>query len=396
MRIEDLSVQEIAKCVERDVHEVEKVWNAWLAGRQGSSKPIVPDIRLLAGLSGLSTTSVSNFLRNKKGSISEKNSKRLAELVEMVGYVPSSAAQSMRGGQLHTIAVALPLSSVSPDFYLQILKGIKKEASILGYQLLIFDVNTVAGRTDFFSNMPFLGIVDGLIAIGLHIDERTLRILNQRNVPVTAVHNRLEHPPVVANIISPDESAFQNLIDQHLIKTHGYRRLTLVSLDEANPLKMGDSSRDDWNRKARVDAYKEALRLNNIQLDENLIFRVTEHSFKEGYNAFERIYQVHQSLPPDEQIQAIVCTSDTLAAGVITAARREDWQIPVTGFDNLPLAELLDITTVEQRPQEAGRLAFRHLYNALIYQQRTGEFPAQVENGIDMQVVLRCSCGCPH
>jgi DNA-binding LacI/PurR family transcriptional regulator len=220
--------------------------------------------------------------------------------------------------------------------------------------------------------------------------------LNQQHLPVTAVHNRLEHPPVVANIIPIDESAFRNLIDQHLIKIHNYHRLMLVSLDEANPLKMGDDSRNDWGRESRINAYKKALRLNNIPIDGNLIFKVTEHSFTEGYKAFEHIHTLNQSLMPEEQIQAIVCTSDTLAAGVITAARREGWQIPVTGFDNLPLAELLDITTVEQRPKASGRLAFRHLYNALIYQQRTGEFPALVEEGIDMQVVLRCSCGCPH
>ncbi len=131
-------------------------------------------------------------------------------------------------------------------------------------------------------------------------------------------------------------------------------------------------------------------------VDETLIFKVTEHSFPEGYKAFERIYALNQSLPPEKQIQAIVCTSDTLAASIITAARRHGWEIPVTGYDNLPLAELLDITTVEQRPKAVGRLVFRHLYNALIYQQRTGEFPPLVEEGIDMQAVIRCSCGCPH
>jgi DNA-binding LacI/PurR family transcriptional regulator len=66
----------------------------------------------------------------------------------------------------------------------------------------------------------------------------------------------------------------------------------------------------------------------------------------------------------------------------------------VTGFDNLPLAELLDITTIEQRAQKIGQLAFRHLYNAIIYQKRTGQLPPQVDEGVDMRMVLRYSCGC--
>jgi len=96
------------------------------------------------------------------------------------------------------------------------------------------------------------------------------------------------------------------------------------------------------------------------------------------------------------QVEAVVCTSDTLAAAVLTEVRRNGLEMAVTGFDNLPLAELLDITTVEQRAGDVGRQAFRHLYNALVFDRRTGTFPALEEEGIGMQVVIRCSCGCPH
>ncbi len=68
---------------------------------------------------------------------------------------------------------------------------------------------------------------------------------------------------------------------------------------------------------------------------------------------------------------------------------------PVTGFDNLPLSELLDITTVGQRAKNTGRLAFRHLYNALVHQKREGKFPPLEEEGVDMRLILRRSCGCP-
>jgi len=57
-------------------------------------------------------------------------------------------------------------------------------------------------------------------------------------------------------------------------------------------------------------------------------------------------------------------------------------------------AELLDITTIDQRARDVGRLAFRQLYNALSYYRRKGEYPSFVEEGINMQVVIRRSCGC--
>lgn len=395
MQADDLPLNEIAILFGRNPADVETAYRAWLDGRQARNRPIVPDIKLLAALSGLSTASVSNFLRNKSGSVSQANAERLAQLVDWVGYVPSSAAQNLREQRRRVIGIAAPLSSISPDFYLEILSGAKHEADILGFRQIIFDVTTVGARDEFFNTMPFLGIVDGLIAVGLHIDDSRLRILNRQQFPVVAVHNRLEELPVVANVLPANEQVMQNLIDQHLIRQHGYRRLALVTLNPSNPLKMGDAERKDWTRNARVNAYREALRLNGLAVDEGLIFEVGEHSLVAGYQVFTQIHALNQSLPAAEQIQAIVCTSDTLAAAVLVAAQRADWQVAVTGFDNLPLAELLDITTVEQRAKDVGRMAFRHLYNALSFHQRVGKFPPAVEEGVQMRVVLRTSCGCP-
>ena len=392
----DLPYAEIAELFDRNPDVVEEAGQQWLAGRQKRNRPLVPDIRLLASLSDFSIASVSNFMRGKQGSVSETNAQRLAQLVDMVGYVPSSAAQSLRGRQTYMIGVAVPLSSISPDFYLQILSGIKREAEILGYGSMIFDVTTEEARDEFFAKMPFLGIVDGLIVIGLHIDEKPLRILEQQRVPVAVVHNRMEQPPVVANVLPASERALRNLIDQHLIRQHGYRRLALITLSTSNPLKMGEVDRPDWTRTARIRAYEEALRANEIAIDEKLIFEVAEHSFAEGYRVFQEIEQMNEALDAEDQIEVVVCTSDTLAAAVLTAVRRNGLEMAVTGFDDLPLAELLDITTVEQRAGDVGRLAFRHLYNALVFNRRTGSFPAFEKEDVDMHVVIRCSCGCPH
>lgn len=394
MNAEEIPVQAIANLLERKPEEIERIYAEWLASRKGRRDPIIPDMKLLANLTGLSTTSVSNHLRNKPGSLSESKARRLSQLIDLVGYVPSSAAQSLRGRHSNAIGIAVPLSTVSPEFHLEVLSGIKREADLLGYLQFIFDVTTIDARDEFFGSMPFLGIVDGLIAIGLYIDENRLRILNRHRLPVAVVNNLLTNPPVVGNVLSPDAHALQDLIDRHLIKEHGYRRIALVGLTLTNPLKMGDPKRGDWIRTARARAYREALRLNGIEYDERLVIRAKGHTFEEGYRAYSRIHEINESLPAGQQIQAVVCTSDTLAAAVLSAGRRNGTPLPVTGFDNLPLAELLDITTVDQRARDVGRLAFRHLYNAMSYQKRKGELPAPISEGIPTTPVIRTSCGC--
>ena len=396
MSNEEIPVEEIAALLEREPEEIELIYHEWLGSRKGRRAPLIPDIKLLASLAGLSTASVSNHLRNKPGSLSETKARRLSQLIELVGYVPSSAAQSLRGRNSNAIGIAVPLSTVSPDFHLEVLTGIKHEADLLGYQQFIFDVTTVEARDEFFSTMPFLGIVDGLIAIGLYIDETRLRILNRHRLPVAVVNNLVAEPPVIGNVLSPDEQALQELIDRHLIREHGYRRIALVGLELANPLKMGDPDRGDWIRTGRAKAYREALRHNGITYDERLVFRAGGHTFEEGYRAYERIRELNASLPPEERIEAVVCTSDTLAAAIMAAGRRNGNELPVTGFDNLPLAELLDITTIDQRAKDVGRLAFRHLYNAMSYQKRKGTLPSPVSEGIPTAPIIRSSCGCAY
>jgi LacI family transcriptional regulator len=334
-------------------------------------------------------------VRNRHGSLSEENRRRLTQLVEMVAYVPSQAAQSLRGEQRNAVGVVLPLSGVSPIFYLEVLAGIKQKADFFGFRKIIFDVTTEKERDEFFSKMPFLDLVDGLIVVGLFIKDSQLRIMERHQLPVVVVHNRLSRPPVVANILTLDESALLNLIDRHLIKEHGYRRLALVTLNTANPLKMGESGREDWNREARVEAYYKALKNNDLPIIEDLIFEVKEHSFQEGYEAFKRIRQANETFSPEEQIQAVVCTSDTLAAAILTAAGQEKMQLVVTGYDNLPLAELLGITTVDQGAKNVGGLAFQYLFNALNYQGQEGTLPPLEEGEVGMKEVRRSSCGCP-
>ena len=391
-----LPLEEIAELYERDPQEIREAYEEWIELRKGRQRSAAPDIRLLASLSNLSTTSVSNYLRNKPGSLSETNERRLGRLIELVGYVPSSAAQSLRGRQTNVIGIALPLSSVSPDFFMAILDGIKQEADILGYQQFIFNVTSVDERQEFFSSMPFLGFVDGLIVIGLHIDESRLKILENHNLPIAVVHNRIASPPVVSNLITTDEEPLYELIDRHLIKHHRYRRICLVGLPTSNPLRMGDLDQPDLVRAGRFNAYLKALENNGIEFDPDLVIQVGKHSFGDGYRAYDLIQEKNASYPGDRKIEAVVCTSDTLASGFISAGSKNGNLIPVTGFDDLPIAELFDITTINQRAREVGRLAFRQIYNALSYQRRKGKFPAFVEEGISMKVVIRHSCGCAH
>ena len=66
-------------------------------------------------------------------------------------------------------------------------------------------------------------------------------------------------------------------------------------------------------------------------------------------------------LDADAGVTALVCTSDILAIGALNEAARRGLRVPqdltVTGFDGIPEAQRLGLTTVRQPMVEKGKAA---------------------------------------
>jgi DNA-binding LacI/PurR family transcriptional regulator len=85
---------------------------------------------------------------------------------------------------------------------------------------------------------------------------------------------------------------------------------------------------------------------------------------------------------------AVFAHQDLLAAGVLLECRDQGLRLPddlaVIGFDDGPLAEALDITTVRQPLETSGRLGLRLLHEALADPQQPVQ---QIE--LELQVIER-------
>ncbi|MEO3859639.1 substrate-binding domain-containing protein [Acrocarpospora sp. B8E8] len=85
-----------------------------------------------------------------------------------------------------------------------------------------------------------------------------------------------------------------------------------------------------------------------------------------------------------ERPTAIFAADDTLAAGILRAARDFDLTVPgdisVIGFDDGDLAEIMDLTTVRQPLEESGHAAMERLIQQL--DQRTA--PRDVALGLEL------------
>jgi len=371
-----MDFEKISKIYNISTYEVKSRYNSWLSNKKKKSKVIQADLNLLSTLSGLSTTSISNFLNGKEGSISKEKAAKLEKLIKLVDYFPSTAARKLRSIHKMSIAFISPITdSANPRFYTEILKGVKKEANKYGFYIDIYDVGD-SEEEKFFERMPFMGVVDALIVVSLNIPEASLLKLTKRNIPVVLVHpcKNIEKAPITDAII-PDTEVFKKLLD-HLFIDCQYKKPVLITLNPENHI----------IRKHKIDLFKTSLSENHIPInEESNIFFIKRHTFFEGKRAYKEV------MSKNNDTDVFVCLSDIVAAAVYREIEKEKKKIAVTGYDNSDISYLFDLTTIDQKMEETGKIAFQKLYFAIRHLLVNKKFPEYQKTLIPLEFIRRSS-----
>ena len=358
------------------VQEKYKSWELEKLKRKRKGKIIV-DMKLLAALSGLSVSSVSNFFKNRSGLISEEHTKILKILVEELGYIPSHAAKKLRSKNKMSIGFISPVTSgTSTEYLINVLKGVKNEADRFGYFIDLYDMDEKR-RKDFFTELPFLGLIDGLIIVASVTTSLQLEPLIKRNIPVVLINPKtIENQPPITSSIFSDTEPFTELLN-HLFMDHHYQNPVYVSVNLENSIQ-------------RMEKYQHFLKAVTkykipFSQDKNTVF-VSAHSFKEG----DRAYTEAMKKNPDADV--FICLTDTLAIPIIKRLEKDHNKAAVTGYANFEIAEIFDLTTIDQNILELGKTAFQHLFYAMQYVERHASLPKYREERISGTFIHRSSC----
>jgi DNA-binding LacI/PurR family transcriptional regulator len=372
-----LNYKEISRICGIPIEELENKYQLWKEkGKRGNG---TVDLKLISALSGVSVSSVSNYFNKKKGAISAEKSQMLDELVTYLDYIPSHAAKKLRSSNKMSIGYIAPISqSPSTEYYIEILKGIKKESVKYGYTIEIYDISVVDEK-DFFSKLLFMGLVDGLIIVSSTVTAKDLAQLHLRNIPVFHINPKIEDkkPPFIGSVIS-EISAVTELFD-HIFKDHSYRNPVLFSVNLNNYSQ----------REEKYQLFIDAMEKNGMDFDEekNVVF-LNSYSISEGV----RGYQLACEKNPDVDI--CVCLSDTIAIPILHIIGKENKKIAVTGYANFEIAEVFDLTTIDQNIESLGTKAFQQLYFAIKYIQLNKHFPDYTSEQIPVKLIKRKSCAC--
>ena len=267
----------------------------------------------------------------------------MEQAIAELRYRPSRAAATLAGSRTRTIGVLI--EDYRNLWFVELLTGLQLELAPLGYRVAVEELSLNAS----VDASP----VDGLLALrveGIVIaTEPTEEMASVTNIPVVVAGSRELVLPG-ADVVANDDHLGGRLATEHLLEL-GHRRIGHVT-------GAGRAAR------LRTEAYTETLRAADlpIRIFGGHGFGTTEI---DGYQLADRLLQDH----PDTT--AIFAANDLMALGVAAAAQERGRRVPqdlsLIGYDNSPLAhaQLLRLTTVDDRSRQVGIAAARHLLSRL-------------------------------
>jgi len=299
-------------------------------------------IRDVARQADVSVASVSRAL-NGHSNVHPETRARVEEAAKALGYVPHAGARSLSLARNHAIGVVLP--DLHGEFFSEIVRGMDRETTARGYHLLLSNMHADAELAA-QAMRSMRGRVDGLIVMAPQLDPAALNEALPKGTPAVLVNTSDGEERPAMRV---DNWAGMEAIVRHLLFT-GRRSLVHIAGPAGN-----------------IDARerREAFAATLAQHAPDVPVRIVEGNFREEAGARATAALLDAGEPAD----AIVAANDMMALGAMNALKGAGVAVPgevaVTGFDDIPLARYMGLTTVQVRSADLGARAVARLIDAL-------------------------------
>ena len=294
-------------------------------------------IRDVARSANVSIASVSRAL-NGHENVTAPTRARVMQAIADLGYVPNAAARSLSRAETHTIGVVVP--DLHGEFFSELLRGFDLAASEAGYLLLLSTMHAdpaLAGQ----ALRVMHGRVDGLLVMAPQLSAAEIDALVPADPPCLQVFcEASSQRPTIG--VDNHEGARE--AGRHLVSI-GRRRIVHI---------MGP--RGNHDAEERCDALVATLRA--LDADPPI---VVEGDFREASGA----RTIDRLIASDTAFDAVFAANDMMAIGAMQALRAHGLRVPedvaVIGFDDIPLAHYLGLTTLRVSAADIGSSAMRRL-----------------------------------
>ena len=332
----------------------------------------------IAQLAGVSRSTVSRVVNNDPR-VSSVVRTRVLRIIAEHNYHPNSAARSLASRQSRIFGLLIPqaIYSIFGDpWFPPMIEGCMTACRTADYSLMLFmeSSNDLPSVERLIERTVHTRHIDGLvISASLENDILSDRLAAEQ-FPSIVIGRDTEQR---FSFVDIDNRGAARLATEHLL-SHGYRHVAAIvgprSMVTAEDRLLGffDALTD-----ASLDPTSAPVRFGNYQERE----------------AYCQAIELLTSASPPE---AIFVASDSMAWGVLTAARSLHLRIPgdlaVIGFDGIQLErnDREGLSSIRQPAQQLGSRAVELLICLVAHHQHS-----PVQEWLPVELVLNTSCGCP-
>ncbi|MEH6889798.1 LacI family DNA-binding transcriptional regulator [Bacillus sp. JJ864] len=308
------------------------------------------NIKQIAKTAGVSVTTVSRVL-NEHPYVSEDKRQRVLETVEELNYAKNINAVHLLKGKTHTIGVMLPF--INLPYFSTIIEGIGTKALEAGYRINLCQTNYDSIEEIRVLEMMKMKQFDGMIICSRTSSREAIEPY-AKFAPIISCEKLLH--PLISSVYINHYDGFR-IGTEYLIQ-NGHEHIGFCL-----------ARKKSVSTKQREQAFFDTLHAAGKRSQ-------TDWQFYQCYTIQDGANVIQSILAMKNRPTALFVANDQVAAGLLTEAKKQGLRVPedlaILGFDNHPISEALEITTIEHPGLAMGNRAFSLFYEQVQQEQITG------------------------
>jgi LacI family transcriptional regulator, gluconate utilization system Gnt-I transcriptional repressor len=302
--------------------------------RRGTGAITLRDVAKLAGVAPITASRAINT----PNQVSADVKLRIDDAVKRTGYVPNRIAGGLASSRSRLFAAVVPSTVMS--VFMETIESLNDTLFEAGYQLMLGQTDYSTKREEQLLEAIISRRPDGIFITGILQSTSSRAKILASGIPVVESWDLTTNP--IDMLVGFSHIEIGREVAKFFVNKHR-KHFAVVSAD-------------DERAKRRADSFK----ATTLDLGCSAVYAVNvgaSRSLKSGREALQRI------LRDAPKTDAIFCSSDLLALGVLTEARQQNIAIPkhlsVLGFGNVPFVQdmIPALSTVRINGSEIGRLS---------------------------------------
>ncbi len=347
-----------------------------MANAKGKKNVRLQDI---ATTMALATSTVSRALAGSLV-VNRQTRKAIQQTALSMGYSAPAHGARRRRASTGTVGVLISVNELHNRFMTLLLEHIHHDLLEFGYHVMVLidPMNSPTDATHLSTFRPLIdGHLDGMVLCSTTSDSVIVREFQRLGLPLVLAVRSIEGMQV--DIVEADNVGGGAEIMRHFYEL-GHRRIGLVMGPEN-----ASTSRDravgglQFLRSVGLPAESTPIMWNAFTADA-------------GYSC------AVQMLADANPVTAIMAASDSVAMGVLEAARVKGFDVPsqlsVAGFDDVPLSgsRLISLTTIHNPAKEMARTVCRRMVERI----RAGGLTPPTRDVMPTQLIRRNTSAPPQ